>query len=156
MPFPIIGAALAAIAPELAKRGFGLLSGIFRGAANQGADKVSELIREKTGIDVNNIAENKITEDQWVKLKEFELGHQEQLLEYRKAMDAHGLELKKLRTEDTKNARDTQSGRDKSEDLFIRWFTYIYAFLITGWTFVFIFMAAFFPALFDKELPDQS
>ena len=48
MPLPVIRAALAAIAPALAKRGL----------------------------------------DQWVKLKEFELDHQEQLLEYRKAMDA--------------------------------------------------------------------
>ena len=156
MPLPIIGAALAAVAPALAKRGLDLLSGIFRGAVNQGADKVSELIKEKTGIDVNDIAENKITEDQWIKLKEFELAHQEQLLEYRKAIDAHALEMEKLRTEDTKNARVIQSGRDKNDDPFIRRFTYVYAFLITFLTFVFIFMAAFFPALFDKELPDQS
>jgi hypothetical protein len=156
MPFPFMGAALAAIAPALAKRGLDLLSGIFRGALNQGADKVSELIKEKTGIDVNDIAENKITEDQWIKLKEFELANQEQLLEYRKAMDAHALELEKLRTEDTKNAREAQSGRDKNDDPFIRRFTYVYAFLITGLTFMFIFMAAFFPALFDKKLPEQS
>lgn len=156
MPFPFIGAALAAIAPALAKRGLDLLSGIFRGAVNQGADKVSELIKEKTGIDVNDIAENKITEEQWVKLKAFELEHQEQLLEYRKAIDAHALEVEKLRTEDTKKARTTQSGRDENDDPFIRRFTYVYAFLITVLTFVFIFMAAFFPTLFDKALPDQS
>lgn len=156
MPLPIIGAALAAIAPALAKRGLDLLSGIFRGEGNQGADQVSEWIKEKTGIEVNDIAEGKISEEQWVKLKAFELEHQEQLLEYRRAIDAHALELEKLRMEDTKNAREVQSGRDKDEGLFIRWFTYIYAFLITGLTFVFIFMAAFFPALFDKELPEQS
>jgi hypothetical protein len=156
MPFPFIGAALAAIAPALAKRGLDLLSGIFRGAVNRGADKVSELIKEKTGIDVNDIAENKLTEEQWVKLKAFELEHQEQLLEYRKAMNAHELDGEKLRTEDTKNARLTQSGRDENNDPFIRRFTYVYAFLITILTFVFIFMAAFFPTLFDKELPDQS
>ncbi|OGR21898.1 MAG: hypothetical protein A3J85_03210 [Desulfobacula sp. RIFOXYA12_FULL_46_16] len=156
MPFPFMGAALAAIAPELAKRGLDLLSGIFRGEDNQDADQVSEWIKEKTGIEVNDIAEGKITEDQWVKLKAFELEHQEQLIEYRKSMDAHALELEKLRMEDTKNSREAQSGRDKDEGLFIRWFTYIYAFLITGLTFVFIFMAAFFPALFDKDLPEQS
>ena len=156
MPFPLIAAALAAIAPEFAKRGLDLLSGIFRGAANQGADKVSELIKEKTGIDVHDIAENKITEDQWVKLKEFELEHQEQLLEYRKTMDAHELELEKQRVEDRKHARETQSGRDKNEDPFIRRFTYFYAYIITFLTFLFIFMAAFVPVLFDKALPEQS
>jgi hypothetical protein len=156
MPLPIMGAALAAIAPEFAKRGLDLLSGIFRGENNQGADQVSEWIREKTGIETDDITEGKITEEQWVKLKAFELEHQEQLLEYRKSMDARAVELEKLRLEDMKNAREAQSGRDKNEDLFIRWFTYIYAFLITGLTFVFIFMAAFFPALFDKDLPEQS
>jgi len=156
MPFPIIGAAMAAVAPELAKRGLDLLSGIFRGAVNQGADKVSELIREKTGIDVNDIVENKITEDQWVALKEFELGHQEQLLEYRKAMDAHEPELEKLRAEGRKNARETQSGRDKIEDRFVRWFTYIYAYIITILTFLFIFAAAFVPVFLDAELPIES
>jgi len=156
MPFPFIGAALAAVAPELAKRGLDLLSGIFRGAVNQGADKVSELIREKTGIDVHDIAENKITEDQWVALKEFELGHQEQLLEYRKAMDAQELELEKLRAEDRKNARETQSDRDENKDPFVRRFTYIYAYLITFLTFVFIFMAAFMPGFLCEELPQQS
>ncbi|MCM2287009.1 MAG: hypothetical protein NDI81_19700 [Desulfobacula sp.] len=156
MPFPFIGSTLAAIAPEFAKHGLDLLSGIFRGEGNQGADQVSEWIKGKTGIEVNDIAEGKITEEQWIKLKAFELEHQEQLIEYRKSMDANALELEKLRMEDTKNARAAQSGRDKDEGLFIRWFTYIYAFLITGLTFVFIFMAAFFPALFDKDLPDQS
>lgn len=156
MPFPIIGAAMAAVAPELAKRGLDLLSGIFRSAVNQGADKVSELIREKTGIDVNDIAENKITEDQWVALKEFELGHQEQLLEYRKAMDAHELELEKLRAGDRKNARESQSDRDKAEDPFIRRFTYFYAYIITILTFLFIFTAAFGPVFLDAELPVES
>ena len=156
MPFPLIAAALAAIAPEFAKRGLDLLSGIFRGAANQGADKVSALIKEKTGIDVHDIAENKVTEDQWVRLKEFELAHQEQLLEYRKTMDAHELELEKQRVEDRKHARETQSGRDKNEDPFVRRFTYFYAYLITFLTFLFIFMAAFVPVLFDKALPEQS
>lgn len=156
MPFPLIGAALAAIAPELAKRGFDLLSGIFRGAIDQGADKLSELIKEKTGINVYDIAENKITEDQWIKLKEFELEHQEQLLEYRKTIDANALEQERLAFKDMENARRAQTQRDKNEDPFVRRFTYYYAFLITMLTFIFIFLAAFGPAWFDKKFPAES
>ncbi len=101
MPIPLIGAALAAIAPELAKRGLDLLSGIFRGAVDQGADKVSELIKEKTGIDVHDVAENKLTDEQWIKLKEFELANQDKLLAFRQSIEAHELEMEKLRVEDT-------------------------------------------------------
>ncbi len=154
MAIPLIGTALAAIASALAKRGLDLLSGIFRGAADQGANKISELIQEKTGIDVHDVAENKITEDQWIQLKEFELANQEQLLEFRKNIEAHELEMEKLRLEDTKNARSTQTERDKNADPMVRRFIYRYAYFITSLTFVFIFMAAFLPAWFNP--PQES
>lgn len=158
MPIPIIGAALAAVAPTLAARGLDLLSGIFRGAMDQGAEKVSEMIKESVGIDIHDVAENKITEEQWVKLKEFELAHQEQLLKFRQSIDAQALEMEKLRVQDVKEARATQRTRDKSEDPFIRRFTYYYAYMITGLTFVFIFVAIFIP-IFMKDgttLPVES
>ncbi|MBI5919456.1 MAG: FUSC family protein [Nitrosomonadales bacterium] len=143
MPIPLIAAALSAIAPQLAQRGLDLLSGVFRGALDQGADKVTQLIKEKTGIDVHDVAENKLTEEQWVKLKEFELQHQDQLLAFRQAIDTHELEMERLRVEDSKSARDTQSGRDKNEDTLVRRFAYYYAYLITALTFLFVFMAIF-------------
>jgi len=158
MPIPIIGAALAAVAPALAERGLDLLSGIFRGAMDQGAEKVAEMIKENVGIDVHDVAENKITEEQWVKLKEFELAHQEQLLKFRQSIDAHALEMEKLRVQGVKGARETQSGRDSNEDPFIRRFTYYYAYMITGLTFMFIFVAIFMP-FFMKDgttLPVES
>jgi len=151
MPLPLIGATLAAIAPELAKRGLDLLSGIFRGALDQGADKVSELIKEKTGIDVHDVAESKLTEDQWIKLKEFELSHQQQLLAFRQSIDAHELEMEKLRVEDSKSARDAQSGRDKIADAFVSRFSYIYAYIITGLTFMFVFLSVSVQMIFDSE-----
>lgn len=151
MAIPLIGTALAAIASALAKRGLDLLSGIFRGAVEQGANKISELIQEKTGIDVHDIAENKITEDQWITLKEFELANQEQLLEFRKSIEAHELEMEKLRLEDTKNARSTQTERDKNADPVVRRFTYYYAYVITVFTFMFIIVAIFAPKYLSSE-----
>ena len=145
MPIPLVAAALSAIAPQLAQRGMDLLSGIFRGAVDQGADKVTQMIKEKTGIDIHDAAENKLTDDQWIKLKEFELQHQDQLLAFRQAIDTHALEMEKLRVEDMKSARDAQVSRDKNDDQFVRRYTYHYATAITVLTFLFVFWAAFFP-----------
>jgi hypothetical protein len=157
MPVPLTGAALAAIAPELAKRGLDLLSGVFRGAVDQGADKVSELIKEKTGIDVHDVAENKLTDEQWVKLKQFELAHQDELLAFRQGIEAGELEMEKLRVEDTKSAREAQAKRDANDDSFVRRFTYYYAFLITGLTFAFIFAAILIPMYVGEDkIPDNS
>lgn len=145
MPASLTGEAFAAIAPELARHGLDLLSGIFRGAVDKGADKVTGMIREKTGIDVQDMAENKLTDEQWVRLKEFEQMYQEQLLALRQAIDPRELEMERLRVEDSRNARETQSKRDASDDVFVRRFTYYYAFIITGATFLFIGTVIFFP-----------
>ena len=72
MPIPLIAAALSAIAPTLAQRGLDLLSGVFRGGLDQGTKAIASLIHEKTGIDINDAAENKLTDAQWSQLKEFE------------------------------------------------------------------------------------
>lgn len=156
MPIPLIAAALSAIAPRLAERGLDLLSGIFRGAVDQGADKVAEMIKDSTGIDVHDVAESKLTEDQWIKLKEFELAHQDQLLAFRQSIDAHELEMEKIRLQDVQQARTVQSERDKNEDPFVRRFSYYYAYVITALTFLFIFMAAFLPAFLGKVLDEKS
>ena len=156
MPIPLIAAALSAIAPQLAQRGLDLLSGIFRGAVDKGADQVADMIKNKTGIDVHDVAENKLTDEQWTRLKQFELENQAQLLEFRKAAAAQELEMERLRVEDTKSARDTQGNRDKNEDGMVRRFTYYYAYLITGLTFLFIFVAILVPAIPSIKLPVES
>lgn len=164
MAIPLIGAVLAAAAPELAQRGFDLLGGIFRGFAKRGSDQVAKLVKEKTGIDVDvqaenvanlikdktgieisDIADNKLTEDQWVKLKEFELQHEAQLQAVQVSADQYQLAMDRLLNENLANARATQTERDKNDDPFVRRFTYHYAYLITGLTFLFIFVVVFMP-----------
>ncbi|PWV62247.1 hypothetical protein [Plasticicumulans acidivorans] len=139
MPAPLIAAAVSAVAPALAKRGLDLLSGVFRGALDQGTQQVAELIHDKTGIDVNDIADEKLSDEQWRQLKEFELANQEQLLTTRQASEAHELEMERLRVQDSANARAAATQRDANDDRFVRRFTYYYAYLITGLTFFFIF-----------------
>lgn len=144
MPAPLIAAALSVIAPALAKQGLDLLSSIFRGATTKGAQEVAELIEKKTGIDINDVADNKVTEQQWGQLKEFELQNQSALLAYRQQEDANDLERERMLHADRANARTTQTEATKNDDIFVRRFIYFYASGLTLLTFAFIFYASFF------------
>jgi hypothetical protein len=143
MPVPLIAAALTAIAPVLARHGLNLLSGVFRGAVDKGAEEIAGLIEEKTGIDINDAAEDKLTEAQWAKLKEFEFQYQTRLLDYRQQADAHALEVERLHQADRASARDLQKAALASDDPFAKRFIYYYASGLSLLTFIFIFWAAF-------------
>ena len=143
MPVPLIAAALTAIAPVLARHGLDLLSGVFRGAVDKGAEEIAGLIEEKTGIDINDAAEDKLTEAQWAKLKEFEFQYQTRLLDYRQQADAHALEVERLHQADRASARDLQKAALASDDPFAKRFIYYYASGLSLLTFIFIFRAAF-------------
>lgn len=151
MPAPLIAAALAAIAPALAKRGLDLLSGVFRGALDKGTQEISDLIEEKTGIDINDAADDKLTDAQWTQLKQFEFEYQTRLLEYRQQADANELERERLHQADRASARDMQKAALASDDRFAKRFIYYYAIFITSLTFLFIFWAAFFPGAADTR-----
>lgn len=144
MPAPIVAAALSAIGPALAKRGLDLLSGVFRGALDKGTQEIAGFIEEKTGIDINDAADEKLTEEQWAKLREFEFQYQSKLLEYRQQADANALELEKVHQADRASARDMQKTALQEDDIVARRFVYFYAGGLTLLTFAFIFYAAFF------------
>jgi hypothetical protein len=143
MPVPLIAAALTAIAPALAKHGLDLLSGVFRGAVDKGTEEIAGLIEEKTGIDINDAAEDRLTEAQWAQLKAFEFQYQAKLLDYRQQADAHALEVERLHQADRASARDLQKAALASDDRFAKRFIYYYASGLSLLTFLFIFWAAF-------------
>ena len=143
MPVPIIAAALTAIAPALARHGLDLLSGVFRGAVDKGTEEIAALVEEKTGIDINDAADDKLTDDQWAKLKEFEFLYQSKLLDYRQQADAQALEVERLHQGDRASARDLQKAALDSDDRFAKRFIYYYATGLSLLTFIFIFWAAF-------------
>jgi hypothetical protein len=143
MPVPLIAAALTAIAPVLARHGLDLLSGVFRGAVGKGTEELADLIEEKTGIDINDAADDKLTDDQWTKLKEFEFLYQSKILDYQQRADAHALELERVHQSDRANARELQKAALASDDRFARRFIYYYATGLSLLTFIFIFWAAF-------------
>lgn len=146
MPIPLIAAALSAIAPSLAQRGLDLLSGVFRGALDKGTTEIADLIHEKTGIDINDAAEGKLTDAQWSQLKQFEFEYQGKLLNYRQQADANNLELEKVHQADRADARGMQKAALASDDVFAKRFVYFYAGGLTILTFAFIFFAAFGPS----------
>lgn len=143
MPAPLIAAALAAIAPALARQGLDLLSGVFRGALDKGTQEIADLIEEKTGIDISDAADNKLGAEQWGKLKEFELQYQDRLLAYRQQADASDLERQRLANDDRADARDLQKTALSSDSWLAKNFIYLYALLLTVFAFGFISYAAF-------------
>lgn len=160
---PVVGA----IAPRLAQKGFDLLGGLFSSAADKGVgitegvikdqiEKVANLIEEKTGIPIDDIAEDKLTEEQWLKLREFELQEHETLLEAQHRIAEVELEREKAILADRHSARTAGTARDDNDDPYIRRFTYHYAYLITLLTFMFILVAVFLPAWKGVTLPKES
>lgn len=172
MVAPVVAALASSVGSNLAKKGLDLLSGVFRSAAAKGLDKAGDLvqkqldkvadkIQQKTGIELGDIAEEKLSDEQWRQLKEFELEEQELLLQSRAELAAIELEREKAYLEDVQDARAAGTARDDNEDKFIRRFTYIYAYLITGVTFAFICLAIILPAFFigddgKSTFPPQS
>ncbi len=149
MPIPLIASVLSAVGPMLAKKGLSMLNGVFQGAVDKGTEEIAGLIKDKTGIDVNDIADDKLTEEQWLKLREFEHEYQDRLLSYKQTVSAHELELAKTHQEDRASARSMQKAALQSEGWLARNFIYLYATFITAVTFAFIFLVVFPPQAID-------
>lgn len=143
MVLPLLGALAASVVPALASRGLDLLTGVFSGAADAGVEKVARLIEDQTGIKLEDVAEQKLTEKQWIRLKEFELQNQALLLDAAKSQDQAEIERMRVANEDRKNARAMQTKASKSDDWLARNFIYVYATTITLLTFAFIGWASF-------------
>jgi hypothetical protein len=143
MPVPLMAAALTAIAPALARHGLDQLSGVFRGAVDKGTEEVADLIEEKTGSDITDAADDRLTEDQWAKLKDFEFQYQAKFLDYRQQAGAQALEVERLHQADRASARELQKAALASDDVFANRFIYYYASGLSLLTFGFIFYAAF-------------
>jgi hypothetical protein len=140
MAIPLIASALPSIASFLAKKGLNLLSSVFKGSVNKGMETVANAIQEKTGIDINDAAEEKLTDEQVIKLKEFELQHEEMVLAHTEKMSELELEEAKIHQKDRESARGMQIEAQRSDDKFVRRFLHIYASTITILTFGYIFM----------------
>jgi hypothetical protein len=131
---------LATIGPILAKQGLDLLAGAFRGAGSAAAEKVTELVKEQTGIDI--AAKPELDVEDVAKLRQFEANNAA-LLVYYATLDTNDLERERIAQRDRESARQAQQAALQSSDKMAQRFIYIYASAITLMTFGFVFWASF-------------
>jgi hypothetical protein len=131
---------LATIAPILAKQGLDLLAGAFRGAGTAAAEKVTELVKEQTGIDI--AAKPELGADDVAKLRQFEANNAA-LLAYYATVDTNDVERERIAHQDRESARLAQVAAMQSSDKMAQRFIYFYASAITLFTFAFVFYASF-------------
>lgn len=86
--------------------------------------KGKEWIQEKTGVDVNSTM---LTEADYLKLKQFEMDHQEELLRIQQDDDRISVELQKAFLQDTQSARTMQVAALNQNDVFSKRFVYYFA-----------------------------
>ncbi len=144
MPIPLLAAALPAIGSFLASKGMDLLSGVFKGTVNKGMEKIAETIKDKTGIDINDASEGKLTDEELIKLKEFELEHEQMLLDHVREMREKDLDEERIHQQDRADARSMHKAALMQDDLFSKRFIYVYAAMVTAFTFAYIFGITWF------------
>lgn len=86
--------------------------------------KGKEWVKEKTGVDLDKA---NLSPEDYLKLKQFELDHEEELIRLRQADDRLSVELEKAYLEDTQSARNMQIEALKQDDLFSKRFVYYFA-----------------------------
>lgn len=85
--------------------------------------KGKDWVEEKTGVKLDQ----PLSAEDTLKLRQFEMDHQEELLKLRVEEKKLGLEELQAYMADTANARDMQKAALQSDDPFVRRFIYYYA-----------------------------
>ncbi|MCL6269330.1 hypothetical protein M3P05_05145 [Sansalvadorimonas sp. 2012CJ34-2] len=147
MSATLLAPVLSAASSYLATKGMDLLSSLFRGGVDKGVEKIAGKIKEKTGIDISDIAEENLSDKQLVELKQFELDYQEMLLDHLQRVKALEVEEEKVHHADRVSARSMQIEALRQNDKIAKYFIYAYSFLITCLTFGYIFYITMNPLL---------
>lgn len=108
---------LPAILAPLVSQGLSLIG-------NAALTKGKDWVKEKTGVDLDK---TNLTPEDYLKLKQFELDHEEELIRLRQADDRLSVEVEKAFLEDTQSARNMQIEALKQDDLFSKRFVYYFA-----------------------------
>lgn len=148
----ILASLAAVIVPKLAQHGLDVLQTVMRRGTDASIEKVNQLIQEKTGIDLTNVADDKLTPEEWANLRDFELQYQELLNEQLSTAGGHDIDRLKLVHEDRKDARAMNRDAMKSGDWFTRNFTSYYALLITLGTFGFFYIVLGTDLVFSGDI----
>jgi hypothetical protein len=92
--------------------------------ANAALAKGKDWVKDKTGVDLDT---PELTSEDYVKLKQYEMEHQEELLKLRQEDDKLDAEMVKAYLADVQNARGLQMTALSQEDLFSKRFLYYFA-----------------------------
>lgn len=105
-----------------------LIAGGLNLLANAAMAKGKEWIQQKTGVDIDKA---NLSNEDYVKLQQFEMEHEEELLRIKTENNRISAELEMAYLKDVQDARDMNKVTSKSEDKFVR--RYIY-YLATFWS----------------------
>ena len=86
--------------------------------------KGKDWLQEKTGVDVSKAS---LSDEDYLKLKQFEMEHQEELIKLRQEDDRLSVEVEKAYLADTQSARQMQTAALNQSDLFSKRFIYYFA-----------------------------
>jgi len=92
--------------------------------ANAALAKGKQWVKEKTGVD---IGQPDLTSEDFVKLKQYEMEHEEDLIKLRQEDDKLSFEIEKAYLADVQNARGMQVAALQQSDIFSKRFIYYYA-----------------------------
>ena len=96
--------------------------------ANAAMAKGSDWVKDKTGIDLKA---SKLTSEQMVQLRQFEMDHEVELLKIKQEDDRLVAEIEKAYLQDVASARTMQVAALQQEDKFAKRFIY---YLAIGWS----------------------
>jgi hypothetical protein len=103
--------------------------------ANAAMAKGKDWVQQKTGIDLNK---PELTSEDYVKLKQFQLEHEEELLRIRQEDDKLAQAELRMYLEDVQSARSMQEKALAQEDVFSKRFLYYYTVANTVFAFTYI------------------
>jgi len=103
--------------------------------ANAAMAKGKDWVQQKTGIDLNK---PELTSEDYVKLKQFQLEHEEELLRNRQEDDKLAQAELRMYLEDVQSARGMQEKALAQEDIFSKRFLYYYTTVCTFLAFTYI------------------
>ena len=86
--------------------------------------KGKDWLQEKTGVDVSKAS---LSDEDFLKLKQFEMEHQEELIRLRQEDDKLSVEIEKAYLADTQSARQMQTAALNQFDVFAKRFIYYFA-----------------------------
>ena len=86
--------------------------------------KGKDWLQEKTGVDISKAS---LSDEDFLKLKQFEMEHQEELIRLRQEDDKLSVEIEKAYLADTQSARQMQTAALSQSDIFSKRFIYYFA-----------------------------